>query len=85
MPPHNRYPAPTGRQSSTCKLLAPSGVITCILRSAIPGCVGNGALCVMQGAVAATHMVATFAAAGLPPGVINLVTGRDHQADQLMW
>ena len=29
----------------------------------------------MQGAVAATHMVATFAAAGLPPGVINLVTG----------
>ena len=37
--------------------------------------VGDRVLCGMQGAVAATHMVATFAAAGLPPGVINLVTG----------
>lgn len=28
-----------------------------------------------QGAVAGVHMVACFAAAGLPPGVVNLVTG----------
>ena len=29
----------------------------------------------MQGAVAATHMVQAFHKAGVPPGVINLVTG----------
>lgn len=29
----------------------------------------------VQGAVAATHMVQTFAKAGIPPGVLNLVTG----------
>lgn len=31
--------------------------------------------CNMQGAVAATHMVQAFHKAGVPPGVINLVTG----------
>jgi hypothetical protein len=30
-----------------------------------------------QGAVAGVHMIACFAAAGVPPGVVNLVTG-DH-------
>jgi hypothetical protein len=28
-----------------------------------------------QGAVAGVHMAACFAAAGLPPGVVNIVTG----------
>lgn len=28
-----------------------------------------------QGAVAGVHMIACFAAAGIPPGVVNLVTG----------
>ena len=32
-------------------------------------------LCCMQGAVAGVHMIQTFAAAGIPPGVLNLVTG----------
>ena len=32
-------------------------------------------LAIVQGAVAGAHMVQTFAAAGLPPGVLNLVTG----------
>lgn len=33
------------------------------------------AFALVQGAVAATHMVQTFAKAGLPPGVLQLVTG----------
>lgn len=32
-----------------------------------------------QGAVAGVHMVACFAAAGLPPGVVNLVTGKGSE------
>lgn len=32
-----------------------------------------------QGAVAGVHMVACFAAAGIPPGVVNLVTGKGSE------
>lgn len=34
-----------------------------------------------QGAVAGVHMIACFAAAGVPPGVVNLVTGEHLGVD----
>jgi glyceraldehyde-3-phosphate dehydrogenase (NADP+) len=37
-----------------------------------------------QGVVAGIHMVACFAAAGLPPGLVNVVTGRGSEIGDLL-
>ena len=45
---------------------------------------GRNYVCDMQGAVAATHMIQAFHKAGVPPGVINLVTGAVTPALQIL-